>query len=195
MKSKTRRIALNIVLLVMLFVLVLVLLGVMLIQREPDFYEDYGGEPSKEVVGASNRCTEKILAFQDPHARGEIIEFTEGEINGYIRHGFESRAEYLPDGCSSPQVRLRGGMVILAARVKGKLPVSSVVSIALEPVMRDGQLGARVVGLSTGSLPVGQALVSEYVRKIESKTVDLKGYRLDVLEGAVRLTKTTKGTQ
>jgi len=176
MKSKRKKILLNIALVLFLLFLVAVLVVLFAVGRDPDYFEDYAAEPTPEVIAASNACTEKILDLQLNYEMGRRIDITEREVNGYIRYGFESLAEYVPEEFASPQVRFRDGKIVLSARYVGsKVPFAPVLSVVAEPVnMEGGRIGCRVRTVNLGSLPVPAELAAEFVRRLESKTIDLK---------------------
>ena len=177
MKSKRKKILVNILLVFVLLSLAGLLAVLWVAQRDPGYFEDYGGEPAEAVIAASNECTEKILDLQLNYKMARRIDITEDEINGYIRYGFDSLAEYVPRDFASPQVRFRDGKIILSARyVGGKIPFAPVLSVVAELVnMEAGRMGCRIRTVNLGSLPIPAASMAKLVEKLESKAIDLKG--------------------
>ena len=188
MKSKALRIALNTICLIALVALVLVLVALILVKREPAWFGDYGNDAPKSVVKASNIFTEKLLNLQDHSTRPKTMEITEEEINGYLRYGFESRDEWIPDTLRSPQVKLFREGVVLAARLRNKSPVDPVVCVVLEPVKVDGKLTCRVADVRVGGLGLPRESMKELIRRIEARSISLKHYDIEITDGAIRLT-------
>ena len=192
MSKRLKNILINLGLLAALAILVLALAALLLYRRIPDGFRDYGEDVPAELKTASHRFTEKQLALLDPSTRPDSMEISEDEINGYIRYGFESRAEYIPAEISSPQVRFRDGRIVVAGRLRDGKSFSTVVSVEIEPVNRDGRVGWRVAKCGAGSLPVSGGRVDRLIRKIEKKDWDLKGYRVDIEDGVLRLRRMKK---
>jgi len=190
MGKKRWNLLLNILCGVVLLILTALLVVLILIKQVPQGFVDYASrspsEVPREVAEASNRFTEKIMDVEDSKSPRRQIEITEDEINGYLRYGFESRSEFIPDWLQSPQVRI-DGLIILQARSKNRGPIQPVLSVTLAPVPAKKGMGCRVAALKLGGLSIPRFFVGRYAGYFESHRIKLRNYGVEVQEGKITL--------
>lgn len=203
LRTRRRRILVNLGLVFGFLALVLVFLAV-LAKRVPSFYAQSdrpeGPDRQRDSAAATGEYSKILLAVTNDDQQWDF-KLSAERLNAYFQQDYFQHGgdENLPNGLSAPRVKFEGGRLRLGVRY-GKGLFSTVLSMEVKLWLVPGQsnvIAMEIVRLRAGSLPLSPGLlmddISEAARreKIETTWYRHEGNPVAVMRFQSDLTRPT----
>ena len=169
-------------------VLTVVTVLLLLVYREPEFYQTGalppGRERQKNSLDFIGRCSQLINDIAYNKEVPWIERFTEAQINSYFDEDFVRSGiseQMLPEGISQPRISIAPETVHLAFRYGYGAWASTIVSIDFRVKLAAAEpncVALELLGLRAGSLPIStQSLLERISEAVRGKDIEVTWYR------------------